>query len=117
MPEPTAKDRPWRTYETVFLFAKSPRYHFDRAALDGDEDIWTISDHPQNSNGLHAAAFPDRLVERCLRVGCSPKGEVLDPFSGTGTVLRVAVKSGRAAVGVDLNPEFCEFAAKMLGQF
>ena len=59
LPEPTAKDRPWRTYEMVFLFSKSPRYWFNREALGVEEDIWTISSRPQSNNGRHSAAFPD----------------------------------------------------------
>ncbi len=116
MPEPTAKDRPWRTYEMVFMFTKSQRYHFDRDALGKEEDIWTISDRPKSNNGLHAAAFPEALVNRCLEVGCPEAGEVLDPFAGTGTTLEAAVKSKRPAVGVDLKAEFCEHMAKMLGK-
>ena len=42
MPEPTAKDRPWRTYETIFMFSKSQRYNFFRPELNDEEDIWTI---------------------------------------------------------------------------
>ena len=114
MPEPTAKDRPWRTYEMVFMFSKSQRYNFDRSALAGDEDIWTISARPKSSKGLHSASFPDELVQKCLDVGCASNGEVLDPFAGTGTTLKVAVASGRPAVGVDLKLEFCEYMAKSL---
>lgn len=114
IPEPTAHDRPWRTYEMVFMFTKSQRYNFDRRGLEGEEDIWTISARPKPSNGLHAAAFPDELVERCLRVGCPAGSEVLDPFAGTGTVLRVAVASGRPATGIDLSLDFCQFMAKQL---
>ena len=114
LPEPTAKDRPWRTYEMVFMFSKSPRYYFSREALKGEEDVWTISDRPKNSDGLHAAAFPDQLVRRCLDIGCPEGGSVLDPFAGTGTVLRVAVDSGRPATGADLNPSYCQYAADQL---
>lgn len=114
MPEPTAKDRPWRTYEMVFMFSKSPRYHFDRVALKGAEDIWTISARPRPSRGLHSAAFPEELVQKCLDVGCPSDGEVLDPFAGTGTTLKVAVASGRHAVGIDLRLEFCEYMSKLL---
>ena len=114
MPEPTAKDRPWRTYEMVFMFSKSVKYYFDRPALNGEEDIWTISARPKPSKGLHSAAFPEELVRRCLDVGCPRDGEVLDPFAGTGTTLKVAIASGRHAVGVDLKLEFCEYIAKSL---
>ena len=116
MPEPTAKDRPWRTYELVFMFSKSQRYFFNRSALGNEEDIWNISARPKSSNGLHAAAFPEELVKRCLELGCPERGEVLDPFAGTGTTLEVAVKSGRAAVGIDLKQEFCEYMAQSLGK-
>jgi DNA modification methylase len=85
LPEPSAKDRPWRTYEFVFLFTKSPRYFFNRSGLDGEEDIWLISSKPRQSKGIHSAAFPDELVQRCLEIGCPANGTVLDPFAGSGT--------------------------------
>jgi len=109
LPEPTAKDRPWRTYEMVFMFSKSPRYYFSRSALNGEEDIWTISARRRSNGGLHSAAFPEDLVQRCIDVGCPKSGRVLDPFAGTGTTLRVALKSGRSPVGIDLSEQFCEF--------
>lgn len=118
VPEPSAKDRPWRSYEMLFMFSKSPRYFFDRTGLveAREEDIWQISDRAKSSDGLHSAAFPEQLVERCLRVGCLPGGRVFDPFAGTGTTLRVALKSGRSATGIDLSPKFCEYMAKSLAE-
>ena len=109
LPEPTAKDRPWRTYEMVFMFSRSPHYHFSRSALHGEEDIWTISSRRRSNGGLHSAAFPEDLVQRCIDVGCPKTGRVLDPFAGTGTTLRVALKSGRCSVGIDLSEPFCDF--------
>jgi DNA modification methylase len=109
IPEPTAKDRPWRTYEMVYMFSKSPRYFFSRAPLNGEQDIWTISTRRRSNGGVHAAAYPEQLVQRCLDIGCPPEGRVLDPFAGTGTTLRVALRSGRSAAGIDLSEEFCDF--------
>jgi DNA modification methylase len=115
MPEPTAKDRPWRTYEMVFMFSKSPRYYFSRKALDKEEDIWTISHRPASaSKGIHSAAFPDELARRCLDVGCPAGGLVLDPFAGSGTVLRVAIQTDRQVTGIDLSSTFCDHMAKVL---
>lgn len=114
IPEPTAKDRPWRTYEMIFMFAKHQKYYFNRSGLGSEEDIWSIPDRPQANNGTHFAAFPDALVERCLSIGCPANGQVLDPFAGSGTVLRVALRSGRPATGIDLNLDYCRYMHDML---
>jgi DNA modification methylase len=109
IPEPTAKDRPWRTYEMIFMFSKSPRYYFSRSALNREEDIWTISTRRRSNGGVHAAAYPEQLVEKCIQIGCPEGGRVLDPFAGTGTTLRVALRLGRSAVGIDLSEPFCDY--------
>ena len=108
-PEPTAKDRPWRTHDQVFLFAKSRTYNFNRGPLceAGEEDVWRI---PSRSlpGRLHPAIFPVELVERCLKLaGTKVGGVVLDPFAGSGTVLRVATARGIAADGIELSRKFC----------
>lgn len=113
-PEPTAKDRPWRSYEMVFMFSKTPTYYFDRTALEGQEDVWTIHSQSKNTNKTLTAFYPEALVRRCLNVGCKPGGRVLDPFAGTGTTLRAALASERPAVGIDLNERLCEVAAESL---
>ena len=105
-------DRPRRSYEYVFMFAKSRKYFFNRKALENielEEDVWTISARPKPTNGLDTAPFPDELVRRCLDLGCPSEGHVLDVFAGSGTTLRVALATGRHATGIDLNPDFCNY--------
>lgn len=117
LPE-SIKDRPRRKYEYVFMFAKERHYYFDRKAIEDTEDVWSIPDKPASVvRGAHSAAFPDQLVKRCLDIGCKPKGSVLDPFAGSGTTLRVALKHGHPATGIDLKPEFCRFMIDMLERF
>ena len=110
------KDRPRRSYENIFMFAKDRRYYFNREALRDivvEEDVWTIPARPRPTNGIDTAPFPDEVVERCLEMGCPEGGWVLDPFAGSGTTVRVALASGRPATGIDLNPSFCDY---MVGQ-
>lgn len=104
------KDRPARSYEHVFFFAKSRSYFFDKSALPQDEaeDVWNIPARPKLNGTKDTAPFPDELVERCLAVGCPPEGVVLDPFCGSGTTMRVALRTGHPAFGVELNGSFCE---------
>ena len=111
LPE-SVKDRPRRSYEYIFMFAKDRFYFFNRQPLVDkkfDEDVWTILARPKSNNGIETAPYPDELVERCLEIGCPEGGTAFDPFAGSGTTLRVALSSGRNAMGVDLNPDFCEY--------
>lgn len=117
LPE-SVMDRPRRSYEFVFMFAKDRYYYFNRKPLvdEDQEDMWTIIARPRANNGINTAPFPDELVERCLAIGCKPNGMVLDPFAGSGTTLRVALKSGRAAIGIDLSLEFCEYMVEEMAR-
>lgn len=110
-------DRPRRSYENIFMFAKDRHYFFNRGALRDvvvEEDVWTISARPKATNGIDTAPFPDELVERCLEMGCPEDGKVLDCFAGSGTTIRVAAASGRSAIGIDLSPAFCEYMVDQL---
>jgi len=126
-------DRPRRSYEYIFMFAKNRYYYFNRGGLhvqrvrllgedgnetddefDQGEDVWNIVARPKLANGLATAPFPDELVQKCLEIGCPPGGAVLDPFVGGGTTVRVAVETGHPATGIDLNREFCEYAVASL---
>lgn len=106
------RDRPRKTYEYVFMFAKDRFYYFNSDGLEEnnlDQDIWNITARPKANNGLKTAPFPDELVEKCLSVGCPEAGIVLDPFAGSGTTMRVALKEGRSAIGIELSDDFCNY--------
>ncbi|MEJ7699781.1 MAG: site-specific DNA-methyltransferase [Pyrinomonadaceae bacterium] len=108
-------DRPRRSYEYVFMFAKSRKYYFNREPLitkNLDEDVWTIAANGKSE--IDTAPYPDELVENLLSVGCQKGGRVLDPFAGSGTTLRVAIDKGFSATGIELNPEFCKYMVNQL---
>lgn len=115
LPEPTSKDRPWRKHEHVFLLAKSPEYHFDRAAVAGEEDVWEIPPERRSAaRGEHFAPYPTALVRRCLSAGCPSGGVVLDPFAGGGTTLTVAQELGLHSIGIELSRSYCDVIAQRL---
>ena len=57
-------------------------------------------------HGFHT--YPARMhpltAARLSEAFCPPKGRILDPFCGSGTVLVEAMIQGKTALGVDLNP-------------
>ncbi len=105
--EPTARDRPYRQYEFVFMFSKSRFYSFDRSKLV-EEDVWNIPiERCRRAN--HNAAFPSELVRRCIEVGSPPNGHVLDPFVGSGTTVLVAIQNHRNVIGIDMSDDYIDY--------
>lgn len=79
-------------------------------------DVWTIQPDV-SKNKIHFATFPQELVRRCFLAGCPKNGTVLDPFAGSGTTLVVAKQYSRNAIGIEINPEYAEFAEQRVKTF
>lgn len=75
-------------------------------------DVWTVS--PKPVADAHFATYPEELIEPCILAGSKPGGVVLDPFFGSGTTGRVALKHGRGYIGIELNPKYIEIEKKRL---
>jgi DNA modification methylase len=60
----------------------------------------------------HFAVMPDEMVRTCVIAGSDANDVVLDPFSGSGTVAKIAKKLNRQFVGIDLNPEYVKLSEK-----
>ena len=67
------------------------------------------------SNRSHAAAYPDALPEWFIKLFSKDGDTVLDPFSGSGTTMRVANGLARNAIGIELLQEYCDLTATELG--
>lgn len=74
--------------------------------------VWFLPTQPYK--GAHFATFPEKLVEPCILAGAPVGGIVLDPFVGSGTVVKVAQRLGRVGVGIDLKPEYLQLAQQRL---
>lgn len=66
-------------------------------------------------NRSHSAAFPESLPEWFIKLFTVAGDTVLDPFSGSGTTLKVAKKMQRNAIGIEISEEYCEITAKRVG--
>lgn len=75
--------------------------------------MWTFPGANATRVG-HPAPFPEELPRRLIKLYSYPDDLVLDPFLGSGTTAVAAVKLGRRALGVEINPRFCELSARNL---
>lgn len=149
----SATDRCTVSHEYIFMFAKSPHYHFDADAIRtplapatkadprlgstgtgrpryADQascpssfaganrigancrTVWKLK--PNNFHGQHCAVFPEELPEKCILAGCPEGGTVLDPFSGSGTTGKVALRLGRNYLGIDINGDYQDVAQRRI---
>ena len=56
----------------------------------------------------HDAMFPEKLVERCLKLFSYENDIVLDPFNGAGTTTKVASELNRRFIGIDIDETYCK---------
>jgi DNA modification methylase len=66
------------------------------------------------STKWHPAPYPLQLAERLIRMFSFVGDTVLDPFMGTGTTNIAAAKWGRNSIGIEIDPNYFDMAAKRL---
>jgi site-specific DNA-methyltransferase (adenine-specific) len=75
--------------------------------------IFAPSEH---GNAVHPTQKPVAILLPIIEYSTNRGDFVLDPFMGSGSTLVAAKLCGRNAVGVEVNEQYCEAAAKRLEQ-
>jgi hypothetical protein len=104
-------DRPAQGWEAVAILhgeGERPRWN-----AGGDRAVWQF---PRARGGSHPAEKPIALIRRWIADFTDPGDLILDPFMGSGTVLRAAKDLGRQAIGIEIDRRWCEHAAARLSQ-
>jgi site-specific DNA-methyltransferase (adenine-specific) len=65
---------------------------------------------------VHPTQKPVALMRSILDWRTQPGDLILDPYMGSGPVLRAAKDLGRRAIGIEIEERYCEIAAKRLAQ-
>lgn len=79
-------------------------------------DVWDIIPEDSQHRKMHFAPYPEELCIIPIKSTCPMDGLVLDPFSGTGTTMKVAYELGRKSVGIDLSSEYIKLAKQRICQ-
>lgn len=76
----------------------------------GKRGVYTHLTNGPGRTGGHPTEKPWLLMRDILHDFTRPGEMVLDPFMGSGTTLVAALRTGRRAVGVEVNPDYFELA-------
>ena len=66
--------------------------------------------------GEHSAIMPEEIARRCIRLYTFLDDLVLDPFTGSGTTLKVAKELGRNFVGYEISKSYEPIIRRKLGR-
>jgi len=103
--------------EDILLFRKGKRTpmlsNFENGVTTHN---WFVEAVPQSNfkeGRIHPAQMPLRMCKKLI--ARTPGEPILDPFVGSGQVLRASRAYGRAFVGIELVPAVAERARKFIG--
>ncbi len=96
-------------HEQAYLLAKGRPAK--PAAPIADVREWEYS-----GNRAHPTQKAVSVLRPLIESFSRPGDLVLDPFSGSGSTSVAAAQAGRRFLGIELEPHYCEYARKCLGQ-
>ena len=84
-----------------------------RGKVPGDVfDFCRVTGNNYQRRSWHPTQLHEGLVSRAILLTTKPGDHILDPFGGTGTVLRVCKRLGRSCTTIELNPQYAELIRK-----
>jgi site-specific DNA-methyltransferase (adenine-specific) len=120
-------------HDDILMFTKSKKFTFNlddirvpqkyyreknnmRGANPGN--VWEFSHvhYCQENRQNHPTQKPEGIIERMILASTNEGDTVLDPFSGSGTTLRVCQQLNRNGIGIEINPEYIEMTKHRLNQ-
>lgn len=110
-------------HDDILMFTKTDKFTFNLDAIRVPQkfyrsvnnmrganpgDVWEFSHihYCQDNRQNHPTQKPEGLIERMVLASSNERDFVLDPFSGSGTTLRVCQQLNRKCVGFEINPAY-----------
>jgi len=107
-------------HEHILIFQKGdePTIYYGRNPLSTDEVkkwCWSIWELYVSQVKEHPAPFPQSVAERLIKMYSYEGENVLDPFLGSGTTIKVAKALKRRSIGIEVLPEYLPLIKKEVG--
>lgn len=99
------KPKDWEQTESGNFRITYPSNFWDDISIP----FWSM---PENTD--HPTQKPEKLYAKLILASTKPGDKIFDPFLGSGTTAVVAYKLNRNYVGIELNRDYCLWAAKRL---
>ena len=120
-------------HDDILMFTKSKDYIFNLDAVRVPQkyyrsinnmrganpgDVWEFSHvhYCQGNRQDHPTQKPEGLIERMILASSNKGDQVVDPFAGSGTTLRVCQQLKRNCLGFELNADYVELTKKRLSE-
>jgi site-specific DNA-methyltransferase (adenine-specific) len=84
--------------------------------MEWTNGLWSFNGESRKRVG-HPAPFPLELPKRCIKLFSYVGDTVLDPFAGSGTTLLAAITHDRLAIGIEIEPAYCELSKQRILQY
>jgi site-specific DNA-methyltransferase (adenine-specific) len=65
---------------------------------------------------IHPAVYPEFIIQELIKLLTKESDVVLDPFLGSGTTALVAKRLKRSYIGIEIHPEYVEYAQQRLDE-
>ena len=108
-------DYHWQHEPCAYFVKKSRKGHW--AGDRKQTTLWHISGKDQDVATVHGTQKPVECMRRPIENNSSPGQAVYEPFMGSGTTLIAAEMSGRACLGIELNPAYIDVAVQRWQDF
>ena len=81
-------------------------------------NVWEFSHvhYSQSNRKAHPTQKPEGVIERMILASSNKNDVIIDPFSGSGTTIRVAQQLDRQAIGIDIEPSFIKETMQRLAE-
>ena len=113
-----SKNRLVPSTEIIWVASKSKKYYFNyelaKKINKGKQmrNLWTIKAKKHITS--HPTEKPEELLERIILLGSKEGDTILDPFMGSGTTGVVAKRYNRNFIGIEINPEYFNWAKERI---
>ena len=96
-------------------YRKNPPQPYNEQKVPGN--VWSFNRvrYKMDEYENHPTQKPEELLRRIILTSSNKNDIVLDPFSGSFTTSAVAIKLGRKAIGIEINPNYFKIGVRRTG--